>query len=158
MQSIAVIATKAFIALAVAVSLATQVVLIPELARETAQQYPGADGLRWPGILGCVAIVACIQVGLVCVWRLLTLVSSRRVFSPSAYGWVRALIAASAAATVLVVAAFFVLSAAHALAPGVLLILTLAGLAGAGITLLLVVMNGLLHQAAQLEQDLDGVV
>ncbi|HYP73909.1 MAG TPA: DUF2975 domain-containing protein [Microbacterium sp.] len=158
MQTVAVIATKAFIAFALAVSLAAQVVLIPELARETVQQYPEADALRWPGIVGCVAIVACIQVGLVCVWRLLTLVASSRVFSPTAFVWVRVLIGAAAAATALVVAAFFVLASARAMAPGVMLALLLAFLAGAGITLLLVVMNGLLHKATRLEQDLAEVV
>lgn len=158
MQRSAVVGLKAVIGVILAVSVAGQVFVIPFLAAETVRSFPEAESLRLPGIVGCVALVVCTQVALVCLWRLLTMVADDAIFSTVAFGWVNALIVCCAAFTALIAVAFGVLSAANAFPGGLAIMLIAAFIAGAGVTLLLVVMRGLLRKACMLERDLSEVI
>lgn len=158
MQKAAVVGAKVVIAIILVVSLAGQVFVIPFVADEMARLYPEAEALRVPGIVGCIVLVICAQVALVCVWRLLSMVAGASIFDASAFGWVNALIGCCAVFTGLIALAFAILTAANVMQPGVMLMLLAAFIAGVGGTLLLVVMKGLLWKASRLEQDLAEVV
>lgn len=158
MQRAAVVGSKAVIVAILTISLAGQTLVIPLVADETVRMYPEAAYLRLPGIVGCVAIVACAQVALVCVWRLLSMVARESIFQPSAFRLVSTIIGSAFAATLLFVAAFAILLIADAASPGVMIMILTGAVTGAGLTLLLVVMRGLLKKATELEQDLAEVV
>lgn len=158
MQRTAVVGAKVVIAIILAVSLAGQVFVIPFMAAETVRVFPEAGWLRLPGIVGCVALVICAQVALVCIWRLLSMVTGDAIFRPAAFGWVSALIGCCVAFTALIAVAFGVLSAANTLPGGLAIMLIAMFTAGVGVTLLLVVMRGLLRKASMLEHDLAEVI
>lgn len=158
MQELTVYGAKAVLFLILLASAVGQIFVIPQLASETVSVFPEADYLRVPGIIGCVAIILCVQVALVCVWRLLSMVAESSIFEPSAFATVNLIIGSSGVATVLVAAAFVVLTVAGAMSPGVMLLLIAGVLGGTGLTLLIVVMRGLLKQATALEKDLAEVI
>ncbi len=130
---------------------------------------PLIEGLRVPFIVGTVLFVVCAQVVLVCVWVLLSMVASARIFSERAFRYVDIIIGAVLGATVLI-GLFFVtliwldkvtfanMGYEDEVAPGIVLLVLVAGMIGTGLTLLVVVMRGLLRKASQLEQDLAEVV
>ena len=95
---------------------------------------------------------------LVCVWRLLTLVRADSIFTPRAFVWVDVSLGAVVFATVLVVATLGFLLTAPAGSPSIVLLCLLGIVVGAGLSLLLVVLRGLLRKASQLEHDLSEVV
>lgn len=121
MQHTAVVGVKVVVAFILAVSLAGQVFVIPFLADELVRQYPEFEGLRVPGIVGCVALVVCAQVALVCVWRLLSMVAGASIFTPpTAFSWVNALIGCCVAFAGLIAVAFVILYAASAMQGGIM--------------------------------------
>ena len=158
MQQAAVLGSKAVVIVILLISLVGQIVVIPVLAAETVAQFPEAEYLRVPGILGCVAIVLCVQVAMVCIWRLLSMVATSRVFHASAFAMVSVMIGCGAAATILFFVAFVVLSAANVMNQGLIILLGAGFVGGLGFSMLLVVMRGLLRKATQLEQDMAEVV
>lgn len=158
MQQTVVVGAKVVIALILAVSLAGQVLVIPFLADELVRQYPEFEGLRVPGIVGCITLVVCAQVALVCVWRLLSMVAGDSSFTPTAFSWVNALIGRCVAFAGLIAVAFVILYAASAMQGGIMAVLFAAFVAGVGIALLLVVTKGLLRKASELEQHMAEVV
>jgi hypothetical protein len=158
MQRAAVMGCKAVIVLIGVIAVLGQAVVVPLMAAEAAEAFPEVAYLRIPGIVGCVAVIACVEVALVCVWRLLSMVARESVFSPAAFRPVDVIVGCVLAATVLLVAAFAILAAARALSPGMMIMLVAGAVGGAGLTLLMVVMRGLLRKAAGLEQDLAEVI
>lgn len=158
MQRLAILGAKAIIAILMAISLAGQILIVPLMADEVVREFPEAAYLRWPGIVGCVAIVACVQVALVCMWRLLSMVARESIFRPSAFRYVDAIVGATVAATALCLVALGILGAARTLPPAVMLLLLMCVVGGIGLALLLVVMRGLLTKATELEHDLAEVI
>lgn len=158
MQHAAVAGSKAAIVVILALLLLAQVVLIPLQAAQTVQMFPEVEYLRIPGIVGCIAIVACVQFALICVWSLLSMVAKGSIFQPSAFRVVNTIIGCIIAATCLLVAAFVILTVANAMPPGVVIMLVMGITGGAGLALLLVVMRGLLRKATGLDQDLAEVI
>ena len=105
-----------------------------------------------------VLVLLCVQVVIVCTWRLLTMVKDDRIFSDDALVWVNVIVGAMAAAWVLLLATFL-----YVVGPGgpgglaaVLLVLLLV--AGAVVGLLMVVMRALLRQATRLRTEMEAVV
>lgn len=158
MQHAAVVGAKAVVLVILVVTLFSQVIIIPGMADEIVFNNPEAAYLKWPGIVGCIAIVACAQVSMACIWRLLSMVTTSSIFQKSAFTVVNVIIATGVALTVLFVTAFVVLSIADAVNPGALIIIVVGAVGGAGLTLLVIVMKGLLRKATQLEQDMAEVV
>lgn len=136
----------------------TQVVALPALAAATAQSFPEVAPLRWPLLILAVAALACIEVVIVCTWRLLTMVRDDRIFSDHALVWVNGIVAAVAAAWLLDLAALVLLLTADGAGAGPTLALLLALVVGAAVALLMVVLRALLRQATELRTDLDGVI
>lgn len=136
----------------------TQVLALPSLAATTAQDYPEVASLRWPLLILGVAGLACVEIVIVCTWRLLTMVRDDRIFSDHALVWVNGIVAAVAAAWLLDLAALVLLLTADGAGAGPTVALLLALVVGAAVGLLMVVLRALLRQATELRTDLDGVI
>ena len=148
---------KALLAVMIAILLACQVLLIPSVAEQTAYMHPEFAYLQWPGILVSTVFLLCVQLALLCVWRLLTLVQGSSIFSQNAFKWVDAILWLVITATLLSLASFITLTVVGN-SSTVNLLCILGVILGAGFALLVVVLRGLLHKASQLEQDLAEVV
>ncbi|MGC5627728.1 DUF2975 domain-containing protein [Georgenia sp. Z1344] len=118
--------------------------------------------IRIPTQAVAVVVLLCVQVVVVCIWRLLTLVRRDRIFSSESRRWVDAIVVALAVAWVLVA-----LLAAYVCVlvflgperdPGVPMLLTGVVVLSALPVLLMVVMRGLLRQAAGYRAELEGVI
>jgi hypothetical protein len=151
-------AAKFMIVLGFLMTLVIQFFVIPVLAADTVRYAPDVAYLRWPGILGCVAIVLCAQVVLVCTWRLLTLVTTRDIFTMTSLRYVNVMIGAFVAASALFVVANGVLSGASALSSGTMLLTVMGAAACLGFALVLWVMRSLLTQAVGFKNDLAEVI
>ncbi|WP_030183050.1 DUF2975 domain-containing protein [Streptomyces violaceorubidus] len=105
------------------------------------------------------------QIVLVCVWRLVTMVRRGTVFSLAAFRHVHRMIGAFLAASLLIFALGVVLAPGEAVAPGVVLLLGVAGLAVLGVALVVLVLRVLLAQAvardleaSRMRAELAGVI
>ena len=134
-----------------------QVVSLPGEFAHTARQDPERAHLRWPATAVSVFWVLCVQVVVVCTWKLLTLVRRDRIFSEAALVWVNAIVWAVAAAWAVLVAVFLYVGF-NASDPGLPLLLFLATTGVTVLGLLMVVMRALLRQATTLRTDMDAVI
>lgn len=157
MHSTVTVALKALIVVMILFMLAGQALVIPGVAVQTAMQYPEYAYLKVPGIVIAVAFLLCVQLALVCVWRLLSLVRASSIFSRDAFKWVDVILALVIGATLLIFTSFITLTAVGISSPANVLCI-LGVILGSGFALLVVVLRGLLRKASQLEQDLSEVV
>lgn len=158
MNRTTIVVLKTLIAILIALLLFCQLFVIPATVSSLAQIYPEFAQLVVPGIVVGGVFALCAQVLLVCVWRLITLVRVDSIFTERAFVWVDVAIGAVALATVLVVTALVILQIAGASPPSISLLCLIGAIVGAGLSLLLGVMRGLLRKASQLEHDLSEVV
>lgn len=158
MNRLTILAVRIALAAVLLGTLVTQVLVIPLLASETAIANPEVDYLRWPYTLGAIVVVACVQVAIVCVWRLLGFVRAGSIFSPLAFRWVDVIVGAIGIAIAILVVMFFHLSAISAMPPAAFLFLIGGAVSGLCLALLVVVMRALLVRATQLEADLSEVI
>ncbi len=122
-----------------------------------AREDPDAAAWRWPLTALAAFWLLCVQVVVVCTWRLLSLVRDDRIFSDAARGWVDGIVwAIGAAWAVLVVVFLFV--GFRADDPGGPLLLFVLTVGGAVVGLLMVVMRALLRRATTLRTDMDAVI
>ncbi|MEU8046255.1 DUF2975 domain-containing protein [Micromonospora echinofusca] len=130
---------------------------LPGQFAHMAQESPDLAHLRWPMTAVAVFWVLCVQVVVVCTWKLLTLVKHDRIFSDAALAWVDAIVWAIVAAWVVLLGVFLYVGF-NATDPGLplLLFLLLVGVAVLG--LLMVVMRALLRQATTLRTDMEAVI
>ncbi len=149
---------KTLIAVMILLLLASQILVIPEVARITAIRNPDVAQLEIPGIIGAIIFLALVQVTLVCVWRLLSLVRAERIFSTDAFRYVDVILWMLAAAGVLIAVSYVVIIASRAVSLSLTLLAILGIVVSAALALLVVVLRGLLHKALQLEQDMSEVV
>jgi hypothetical protein len=132
-------------------------VLVPLLASELGGQYPEVAHLVVPYSVAAILAIACIQMALVAVWRLLSLISGSAIFTVRALRWVDAITVCAAAATVLS-AGVMVYQFDQIGGPGVFLALAACVAGGVALVLLLVVMRGLLEVAVAHRSELDEVI
>jgi hypothetical protein len=130
---------------------------LPGQFAHLARTDPGAAPWRWPLTALSVFWVLCLQVVVVCTWRLLGLVRDGRIFRTAALPWVDAMIGAVGAAWVVLLVAGGI-AVGRADDPGNALALLVVLLIGAVVGLLLVVMRGLLRDATALRADLETVI
>src|SRR5919205_4359198 len=64
--------------------------ILPELREPTLER----SFMRWAMLALAVLGLACVQVVIVCTWKLLTLVTHDRIFSVSSMPWVNAIVGA----------------------------------------------------------------
>ncbi len=149
---------KTLIAVMILLLLASQILVIPEVARVTALRNPDVAQLEVPGIIGAVIFLALVEVTLICVWRLLSLVRAERIFSADAFRFVDIILWALAGAGVLIAASYTVIVASRAVSLSLTLLAVLGVVVSAALALLVVVLRGLLRKALELEQDMSEVV
>jgi len=153
----AVVPLRVLLVVLFAVLVGLQVFSLPGQFAHMAQESPDLAPLRWPLTAVTVFWVLCVQVVIVCTWRLLTLVTRDRIFSAAAMAWVDAIVGAVLAAWVVLLGVFLYVGF-RADDPGgpILLFLLVVGVAVVG--LLMIVMRALLRQATTLRTDMEAVI
>ena len=142
------------------------------LAGGVAAAHPHADALHWLYVIDGALMVACFEIALIPLWRLLTLARRRDVFSGEAVHWTNGILACAGAEAVLVV--LLMLSQIW-MSPSMLLADVLGverdlvrfAILGAGLVsllliaafeLLMLVMRSLLMQAIERRDELAAVI
>ncbi|WP_120494172.1 DUF2975 domain-containing protein [Microbacterium phyllosphaerae] len=149
---------KALIIVLLGLLLASQTLVIPEVARITAIRNPDVAQLEIPGIIGAVVFIGLIEVTLVCIWFLLSLVQEGRIFRVEAFRYVDIILGALTAAGAIILVSYIVIVASRAVSLSLSLLAVLGIVVSAALALLLVVLRGLLRKALELEQDMSEVV
>ena len=131
-------------------------VLVPVYASQVATIHPEVEHLVVPYSVAAILFIACGQVALLVVWRLLSLVDRGVIFTRQAVRWVEVIIGCAVVATVLSAGVMV-----HVIAfVGSPLIYVLAACVAAGLAfvLLMGVMRGLLLSAVADRTELDEVI
>lgn len=158
MQRWILVACKAGVLAALAISITMQVVVLPLMGSQVVSQFPEASHLLLPGLAGSIALVACGQIALVAIWRLLTLTSREQAFHGKAVRSMTTIIWAAAVAAVLSLAALAVLAFHQTLPPSVFILLVVTGTGAIAAVLLVSVLRHLLIQAVNAEAELSEVI
>jgi Protein of unknown function (DUF2975) len=152
-----VLPLRVFLVLLFGILVVFQTMSLPGQFAYMARESPDHAYLRWPLTAVTVFWLVCVQVVIVCCWRLLTLVTRDRIFSEASMAWLDAIVWAVAAGWVtLLGVAFFV--AVNADDPGLPLVLLLMSIAVTVLGLLLVVVRALQRQATTLRADMEAVI
>ncbi|MET1059295.1 MAG: DUF2975 domain-containing protein [Nocardioides sp.] len=156
-ERLAVVPLRVFLVVLFGVLVVFQTLSLPGQFAYMAEESPDLAYLRWPLTAVTVFWVLCVQVVIVCTWRLLTLVRDDRIFSEDSLRWVDAIVGAVAAGWLTLVAVFLYVGF-RADDPGLPLLLFLLVVGGAVFGLLIVVMRALLRQATTLRTDMEAVI
>ena len=134
-----------------------QVRILPGMYGHLADEDADVRSMRWLLLAVSVLVLACVQVVLVCTWKLLGNVADDRIFSEESFRWVDGIVGAVTVAGLLLggwlVYLFFSWDDPGW---GVFTMLLLLGAALLG--LLMVVMRELLRQATSLRSDMEAVI
>lgn len=155
---LATTALRVLLLLAVGVILLVQVVFLPWLSGEFARDLPAEAHMRWPILVLAVLGLLCVQVAILCTFRLLGFTRDGAVFASAALRWVDGIIAAFLGAGLVCLATIVYQSATVAGPPLWMLVLSAGVIAGAGGALLMWVMRTLLVQATVLRTEMEMVV
>ena len=153
----AVAPLRVFLVVLFGILVVFQTLSLPGQFAYMAEQSPDLAYLRWPLTAVTVFWVLCIQVVIVCTWKLLSLVKHDRIFSEASLVWVNAIVRAIAAAWVVLLGVFLYVGI-RADDPGLPLLLFLLLIGVAVLGLLILVMRTLLRQATSLRTDLEAVI
>jgi hypothetical protein len=153
----AVAVLRVFLVLLFGILVVFQTLSLPGQFAHMAEESPDMAYLRWPMTAVSVFLVLCVQVVVVCTWKLLTLVKSDSIFTEASLAWVDVIVWAIAAAWVVFLGVFLYVGF-NADDPGLPLLLFLMLMGGAVLGLLMVVMRALLRQATTLRTDMDAVI
>ncbi|WP_111765781.1 DUF2975 domain-containing protein [Nakamurella deserti] len=153
----AVALLKVFLAVLFAVLVLFQVMSLPGQFRSMAEQSPEDAWLRWPLTAITVFWVLCIQVVVVCVWKLLTRVRDDRIFTEESLVWVDVIVWAIGAGWIVLVGVLGLVGF-NADDPGLPLLLFLLTVGVTVVGLLMLVMRALLRQATALRTDMEAVI
>jgi len=153
----AVALLRVFLVVLFGVLVVFQVMSLPGQFAHMAEESPDLAHLRWPLTAVSVFWVLCVQVVVVSTWKLLTLVEQDRIFSEASMCWVDAIVRAIVAAGVVLLGVDLYV-AAHAVDPGLPLVLFLLSIGVAVLGLLMVVMRALLRRATTLRTDMEAVI
>ena len=133
-------------------------ILVPVVASRSAGIFPEVEYLVIPYSVAGILAIACVQVALLIVWRLLSMVDGGVIFTRRALRWVDGIIACAVVATVLCAGPLIHLLAVHGGGPGILVGLAACLAGGLAFVLLMVVMRGLLVSAIADRTELDEVI
>jgi len=157
-----VVPLRVLLAIVFVALLAAQIRAVPGVLPDLTAPSLEQSFTRWTMLTVCVLGLACVQVVLVCTWKLLTMVTRDRIFSASALPWVDAIVGATAVGWAMLLGAFvcayyFIIDEVSddPVLPALLLVLLLVG---AVLGLLMVVMRALLRQATTLRTDMEAVI
>ena len=140
-----------------------QTLSVPGQFADIGRGTPELAGLRWPLTAFGVLELLCVEVVIVCTWKLLTMVKADRIFSREAFAWVDGIVWAIVVAWVLLAAMAATFTTIIYLTPalrdpGTPLLLFGMVLVGGVVVMLMIVMRALLRQAAALRTDMDAVI
>lgn len=164
MSRAAIAALRAIIILIGLGILFAQALLVPTLGEAIATSVLAerdVNPVPLPYAALVIAMGACVQIALVAVWALLSMVRRDAIFSARAFRWVDLIIGAVLAATLLMLALavhWYLVVEPRIDAPGILLVMGAAVVAGITVALLLVVLRGLLRTATALRGELAEVI
>ncbi len=134
-------------------------VLVPVQATMVGTTYPEVEYLVVPYSLAAILFIACVQLALLVVWRLLSLVDGEVIFTRRAVRWVDVIIACAVVATVLSVG---VLVHMLRFVPGgggpTGLYVSACIVGGMAFVLLVIVMRGVLESAIADRAELGKVI
>ena len=147
---------RILLALAFTALVLAQVAFLPALSGAMAEDSPELAYLRWPTLTVAVLGLGCVQVVIVCTWKLLTLVEDDRIFSEASMAWVDAIVWAIGTAWLLLGTLVWSVVSVGLPGPPAVLLLVLVAVAVLG--LLMVVMRALLRQATTLRTDMEAVI
>lgn len=152
-----VVPLKALLATVFFLLVLGQVFSFPGMFAHMAEESPEDAELRWPLTIVAILLLLCVQVVIVCTWRLLTMVKEDSIFSDEAFVWVDAIIGAIAAGWLIFcgMTLFVISQADDPGAPALLIVITMIG---AVLGLLMVVMRVLLRRATTLRADMEAVI
>jgi hypothetical protein len=156
-ESRVVPALRVFLVMLFAVLVLFQVMSLPGQFRYMAEQDPEMAYLRWPATAVTVFWVLCVQVVIVCTWKLLSLVLADRIFTDAALRWVDGIVWAVGAAWVVLVGVLLFVGF-NASDPGLPLLLFLLSVGVTVLGLLMLVMRALLRRASTLRADMEAVI
>ncbi|MHB1063923.1 MAG: DUF2975 domain-containing protein [Georgenia sp.] len=139
-------------------ALLTQV-LVPVSAAEIGAEYPEVAHLVVPYSGGAILAIACLQVALVAVGRLLAFISGGAIFTPRALRWVDVITGRAVAVTLLAAGVVVhLIGVVQPGGPGVVLVLAAGVASGIALVLLMFVMRGLLKVSIAYRSELDGAI
>ena len=134
-------------------------VLVPVVASQVAKTFPEVEYLVVPYSVAGILFIACGQVALLVVWRLLSLVNGGVIFTRRALRWVDVITACAAVATVLSAGVLIHMLGFVPGGGGPMIYYLAACIAGGlAFVLLMVVMRGLLESAIADRTELDEVI
>ena len=133
-------------------------VLVPVVASQAAMTFPEVGYLVVPYSVAGILVIACGQLALLVVWRLLSMIEGQVIFTRRSLRLVDVITVCGAVATVLNAAVWIHLLAVHGGGPGVLLWLVASIAGGVAFVLLMIVMRGLLEAAITDRAELDEVI
>ncbi len=134
-------------------------VLVPVAASQFGTTVPEVAYLVVPYSVAAILFIACVQVALLVVWRLLSLVDSGVIFTRRALRWVDVIIACAVVATVLSAGVLIHMLSFVPGGGGPTIYFMLACIAGGlAFVLLMIVMRGLLESAIADRAELDEVI
>lgn len=154
---LAVIPLRVLLVFLFALLVLMQVMSLPGQFAHMAEKSPDLAHLRWPMLTVGVLVLLCVQVVIVCTWKLLTLVKDDRIFSDRSLMWVDTIVWAIAAAWTLLLGVLVYLGFTWD-DPALPLLMTLLLLFGGVLGLLILVMRALLRQATTLRTDMEAVI
>jgi hypothetical protein len=133
-------------------------VLLPVFASQEGLIFPEVAYLVVPYSMAAILFIGCGQVGLLVVWRLLSLVNGGVIFTRRALRWVDVITACGVVATVLSAGVMIHLLAVVGVHIPRILWLAACVAGGLAFVLLMVVMRGLLESAIADRTELDEVI
>ena len=161
MTSSAITLLRVLIVTTLLVALFGQVIVVPAFASDESQLYPPLAYLAVPYSILAVLVVACVEVALVAVWKLLSMVRRDAIFTERAFRWLDVIIGPAVVATVIAAGVSVHLSTiddptdACASVMGDTLACTFAGVA---FVLVMTVLRGLLRKATMMRTELSEVI
>ena len=134
-------------------------VLVPVYASQVGTIFPEVAYLVVPYSVAAILFIACVQVALLVVWRLLSLVDGGVIFTRRALRWVDVIIACAVVATVLSAGVLIHMLGFVPGGGGPMIYYMVACIAGGlAFVLLMIVMRGLLESAIADRTELDEVI
>ena len=159
-----IVPLKVLLALLFAGLVVAEVMSIPGEFREASGEVrPEYAHLPVLQLVFSILFLIAVQVIIVCIWRLLDMVRTDRIFSRQAFVWVDVIVWTIAGVWLLMLGVFgyiaaFIFFTPELRDPGTPIALFGIGLATTVVLLLMVVMRALLGQAAELRADLEEVI
>ncbi len=157
-----VLPLRILLAMVFAALVATELFAVPRMVPDLTEPSLEQSFMRGTMLTVLVLGLLCVQVVIVCTWKLLTMVAHDRIFSASSLPWVNAIVWAVAVGWAMLLGAFvcayyFIIDEVSddPVLPALLLVLLLVG---AVVGLLMVVMRALLRQAMTLRADMEAVI